>query len=404
MYHNIILIYELLRLKEEVTKESATSLDCLENAFIELQLIINEDYDLKEKRNFAEALEEVIDIYGFLFDIEEDMIAFNDEYQYEQIEDAILEILDNKVTYIDDSIADLKHNIMIYQALELDIPVEEMNPIFKLNKNIVIYYGILALSEIKNYPIDSIINKIVALEEVLDKFIKKAPEETITKIKLCIANLNNIYLIDNHNPLNNIPWYIILLNSKENLLKTLQYERINELLIRRDYIRYNDDNINTENSDLIDFLKYYLILLNKSIEIESNEQIKNDLIYKKYLLLMISPLEDFKNEFLEEKTLSHAEFLKNQKDFLETDFIFIPVIFKEIMQNICKKDKDINESELIINLLLLKTYLDLSINEQIKQQIKNNLTNNKYYKNTEYKTFTNYVDEIIFKEREITRN
>ena len=403
MYHNIILIYELLRLKEEVTKESATSLDCLENAFIELQLIINEDYDLKEKRNFAEALEEVIDIYGFLFNIEEDIIAFNDEYQYEEIEDAILEILDNEVTRIDDSIADLKHNIMVYQALELDIPVEEMTPIFKLNKNIVIYYGILALSEIKNYPIDGIINTIVELEEVLDRFIKKAPEETITKIKLCVTNLNNMYLIDN-NPLNNIPWYIILLNSKENLLKTLQYERINELLIRRDYIRYNDDNINTENSDLIDFLKYYLILLNKSIEIESNEQIKNDLIYKKYLLLMISPLEDFKNEFLEEKTLSHAEFLKNQKDFLETDFIFIPVIFKEIMQNICKKDQDINKSELIINLLLLKSYLDLSINEQIKQQIKHNLTNNKYYKNTEYKTFTNYVDEIIFKEREITRN
>lgn len=403
MYHNIILIYELLRLKEEVTKESATSLDCLENAFIELQLIINEDYDLKEKRNFAEALEEVIDIYGFLFNIEEDIIAFNDEYQYEEIEDAILEILDNEVTRIDDSVADLKHNIMVYQALELDIPVEEMTPIFKLNKNIVIYYGILALSEIKNYPIDGIINTIVELEEVLDRFIKKAPEETITKIKLCVTNLNNMYLIDN-NPLNNIPWYIILLNSKENLLKTLQYERINELLIRRDYIRYNDDNINTENSDLIDFLKYYLILLNKSIEIESNEQIKNDLIYKKYLLLMISPLEDFKNEFLEEKTLSHAEFLKNQKDFLETDFIFIPVIFKEIMQNICKKDQDINKSELIINLLLLKSYLDLSINEQIKQQIKNNLTNNKYYKNTEYKTFTNYVDEIIFKEREITRN
>ncbi len=404
MYHNIILIYELLKLKEEVTKESATSLDCLENAFIELQLIINEEYDLKEKRSFAEALEEVIDIYGFLFDIEEDIIAFNDEYQYEEIEDAILEILDNEVTRIDDSIADLKHNIMVYQALELDIPVEEMTPIFKLNKNIVIYYGILALSEIKNYPIDGIINTIVELEEVLDRFIKKAPEETITKIKLCVTNLNNMYLIDNHNPLNNIPWYIILLNSKENLLKTLQYERINELLIRRDYIRYNDDNINTENSDLIDFLKYYLILLNKSIEIESNEQIKNDLIYKKYLLLMISPLEDFKNEFLEEKTLSHAEFLKNQKDFLETDFIFIPVIFKEIMQNICKKDQDINKSELIINLLLLKSYLDLSINEQIKQQIKNNLTNNKYYKNTEYKTFTNYVDEIIFKEREITRN
>ncbi len=403
MYHNIILIYELLRLKEEVTKESATSLDCLENAFIELQLIINEEYDLKEKRSFAEALEEVIDIYGFLFDIEEDIIAFNDEYQYEEIEDAILEILDNEVTRIDDSVADLKHNIMVYQALELDIPVEEMTPIFKLNKNIVIYYGILALSEIKNYPIDGIINTIVELEEVLDRFIKKAPEETITKIKLCVTNLNNMYLIDN-NPLNNIPWYIILLNSKENLLKTLQYERINELLIRRDYIRYNDDNINTENSDLIDFLKYYLILLNKSIEIESNEQIKNDLIYKKYLLLMISPLEDFKNEFLEEKTLSHAEFLKNQKDFLETDFIFIPVIFKEIMQNICKKDQDINKSELIINLLLLKSYLDLSINEQIKQQIKNNLTNNKYYKNTEYKTFTNYVDEIIFKEREITRN
>ena len=183
MYHNIILIYELLRLKEEVTKESATSLDCLENAFIELQLIINEEYDLKEKRSFAEALEEVIDIYGFLFDIEEDIIAFNDEYQYEEIEDAILEILDNEVTRIDDSVADLKHNIMVYQALELDIPV------FGMVKNDKHQTRALINEQRQEFEIsENLMNLITKFQdEVHDTAIsyhRKLRDESITKSEL----------------------------------------------------------------------------------------------------------------------------------------------------------------------------------------------------------------------------
>ena len=62
-----------------------------------------------------------------------------------------------------------------------------------------------------------------------------------------------------------------------------------------------------------------------------------------------------------------------------------------------------NQGKIIINLLLLKVYLDLSINEEVKKELIAEITNPSYYKNPEYSILTTYIDNIIFKEKEVER-
>ena len=62
-----------------------------------------------------------------------------------------------------------------------------------------------------------------------------------------------------------------------------------------------------------------------------------------------------------------------------------------------------NQSKVIINLLLLKVYLDLSINEEVKKELIAEITNPNYYKNSEYSILTTYIDNIIFQDREKER-
>ena len=62
-----------------------------------------------------------------------------------------------------------------------------------------------------------------------------------------------------------------------------------------------------------------------------------------------------------------------------------------------------NQSKVIINLLLLKVYLELSINEEIKKELIAEITNPSYYKNPKYSNLTTYIDNIIFQDREIER-
>ena len=63
----------------------------------------------------------------------------------------------------------------------------------------------------------------------------------------------------------------------------------------------------------------------------------------------------------------------------------------------------INQSKVIINLLLLKVYLDLSINEEVKKELIAEITNPSYYKNPGYSILTSYIDNIIFQDREKER-
>lgn len=155
------------------------------------------------------------------------------------------------------------------------------------------------------------------------------------------------------------------------------------------------------------FLANYILYLNSYINQIENFETKRLLLLKKYLLLSIGDLEDTEEYYLENGTLDSLTLPPHIKEwFNPKSFDFLIGNFEEILANIRISNLHITptvESIIIINLLLLKTYLELSINEEIKKELIAEIINPKYYKNPNYSILTNFIDDIIFSTKSINR-
>ena len=432
-YHSVYLIFELLYLKYLATSDSSIKVEYLREAFYELEFNINETNNCKQELEFESEIEEVLEDFSCIFETCDDEISFVDE-DPDDLYEAIPDFLDEEPTAIDLNMKDFTYNDSIYQALKLDPPLKEMRSIFEINKTILFLYELIAKLEIEGKDTTPARKLISFHKACLKDFFKNINNATFLKIKLCLAHYNDKYLTNEAKPNINASWYLALLSNSKYAKRVLSYDKLFHYIDKETEPEYEEDTI--ESKDLIEtsfdrkisdeqtpgeylaetcfiadeleyFLANYILYLNSFIHQIDNSEIKRLLTSKKYLLLSIGDLEDTEEYYLNSETLDTLPLTPYIKEwFNPNSFDFLIGNFEEILANIRISNQSIttdNQSKIIINLLLLKVYLELSINEEIKKELIAEITNPSYYKNPKYSNLTTYIDNIIFQDREIER-
>ena len=423
-YHSVYLIFELLYLKYQATGDSSIKIEYLREAFYELEFNINETNNCKQELEFESEIEEVLEDFSCIFETCDDEISFVDE-DPDDLYEAIPDFLDKEPTAIDLNMKDFIHNDTIYQALRLTPPLKEMQSIFEINKTILFLYELIAKLEIEGKDTTPARKLISFHKACLKDFFKNSNTATFLKIKLCLVHYNDKYLTNEAKA---------LLSNSKYAKRVLSYDKLFHYIDKETEPEYEEDTI--ESKDLIEtsfdrkisdeqtpeeylretcfiadeleyFLANYILYLNSLISKIDNPEIKRLLISKKYLLLSIGDLEDTEESYLNSGTLDTLPLPSYIKEwFNPNSFDFLIGNFEEILASIRISNQDMttaNQSKVIINLLLLKVYLELSINEEIKKELIAEITNPSYYKNPKYSNLTTYIDNIIFQDREIER-
>lgn len=432
-YHSVYLIFELLYLKYQATGDSSIKIEYLRDAFYQLEFYVNEKNNCKQELEFESEIEEVLEDFSCIFETCDDEISFVDE-DPDDLYEAIPDFLDEEPTAIDLNMKDFIHNDTIYQALRLTPPLKEMQSIFEINKTILFLYELIAKLEIEGKDTTPARKLISFHKACLKDFFKNINNATFLKIKLCLAHYNDKYLTNEAKPNINASWYLALLSNSKYAKRVLSYDKLFHYIDKETEPEYEEDTI--ESKDLIEtsfdrkisdeqtpeeylretcfiadeleyFLANYILYLNSFISKIDNPEIKRLLISKKYLLLSIGDLEDTEESYLNSGTLDTLPLPPYIKEwFNPNNFDFLIGNFEEILASIRISNQSIttaNQGKVIINLLLLKVYLELSINEEIKKELIAEITNPSYYKNPKYSNLTTYIDNIIFQDREIER-
>jgi hypothetical protein len=432
-YHSVYLVFELLYLKYQATGDSSIKIEYLRDAFYQLEFYVNEKNNCNQSLLFSHELQKIIEDFSCIFETFDDEISFVDE-DPDALYEAIPNFLDEEPTAIDLNMKDFIHNDTIYQALRLTPPLKEMQSIFEINKTILFLYELIAKLEIEGKDTTPARKLISFHKACLKDFFKNINNATFLKIKLCLAHYNDKYLTNEAKPNINASWYLALLSNSKYAKRVLSYDKLFHYIDKETEPEYEEDTIKSK--DLIEtsfdrkisdeqtpeeylretcfiadeleyFLANYILYLNSLISKIDNPEIKRLLISKKYLLLSIGDLEDTEESYLNSGTLDTLPLPSYIKEwFNPNSFDFLIGNFEEILANIRISNQDMttdNQSKIIINLLLLKVYLDLSINEEVKKELIAEITNPSYYKNPKYSNLTTYIDNIIFQDREIER-
>jgi hypothetical protein len=432
-YHSVYLIFELLYLKYQATSDSSIRIEYLRDAFYELEFNVNEINNCNQEVDFESELEKILEDFSCIFETCDDEISFVDEDPGDLYE-AIPDFLDEEPTAIDLNMEDFVYEDNIYQALRLTPPLEEMQSIFEINKTILFLYELIAKLEIEGKDTTPARKLISFHKACLKDFFKSIDNATFLKIKICLGHYNDKYLTNETKTNINASWYLALLSNSKHAKKVLSYDKLFHYIDKETEPEDEEDTI--ESKDLIEtsfnreiseeqtpeeylaetcfiadeleyFLANYILYLNSFISKIDNPEIKRLLISKKYLLLSIGDLEDTEEYYLNSGTLDRLPIPSYVKEwFNPKSFDFLIGNFEEILESIRISNQDMvatNQSKVIINLLLLKVYLDLSINEEVKKELIAEITNPNYYKNSEYSILTTYIDNIIFQDREKER-
>ncbi len=432
-YHSVYLVFELLYLKYLATSDSSIKIEDLRDAFYELEFNVNDMNNCKQEVDFESELEIILKDFSCIFETFDDEISFVDE-DPDTLYEAIPDFLDEDPTAIDLNMKDFIHNDTIYQALRLTPPLEEMQITFEINKTILFLYELIAKLEIEGKDTTPVRKLISFHKSCLKNFFKSIDSRTYLKIKLCLGHYNDKYLTNEAKPNINASWYLALLSNSKHAKQILSYDKLFHYIDKETEPEREEDTI--ESKDLIEtsfdreisdeqtpeeylretcfipdeleyFLANYILYLNSFISKIDNPEIKRLLISKKYLLLSIGDLEDTEESYLNSGTLDTLNLPLYIKEWFNPhSFDFLIGNFEEILASIRISNQSItpdNQSKIIINLLLLKVYLDLSLNEEVKKELIAEITNPSFYKNPEYSILTTYIDNIIFQDREIER-
>jgi len=429
-YHSVYLIFNLLYLKYQIEDTSSIKIDDLRNAFYEYQYNINSANNLHQELDFDSELENILEDFSCIFEIYDDEISFVEE-DPDDLFEVIPELLEEDPTSVDIYMEDFIANENVYYALKLKPPFKEMQTIFETNQAIIALYKLITKQELENKDTSAVRKLIMFHKNNLKEFFLNADNKTHMKIRLCLAHYNDKFLKDETKPNINTNWYIALLSNDENQKVSLIYDKIfayldeeyePERVESKDLINELNSEEETEEQLPINFLKdacyiadetvyffsNFILYLNNYIKKLENSKIKKLLLEKKYLLLSTNILEDTEDYYLENGTLNDLPLPSYVREwFNEKSFDFLIGNFEEILDNIKIPNEKINtynNAQIIINLLLLKCYLDLSINEVIKQELLAEITNPNYYKNPNYSTLTELIDSIVFQNREINHS
>ncbi len=414
--HPDIMIYELLELYFKITNDNIINIPDLQAAFLTLQNIINTeenqyfDYDFNEIfNNFCNEYSDYLDIFNNNLIINEDLVI---------LLDAILE----KYKYysaLDQTICLYIENINIFKALNLDIPHQEMQTYFLLNKEIIDTYSNIAELEslgIKNNLIIYYLKKLVT--QLISK-LTKLDETDLLKIKICCADLNTC-LSSDCDIFENSAWFLTLFSNDSSSKSKINYAKLEYLTSELSFLLDDfddEENIDSNNlkealaqsidtedqSELSIFLSYFFIELTNYLENNDlDPSIKKELIMKKYLLLSTPELHKIEEYYLKTSNLvTNLPPIEPEYYAKSTFDIFLATIHDCIYyldySNIEIQNNPEIYSNIIINALFIKNFFNLSLNEKAKNEFTNLIVTQPFYNlKKDYSIAINIIDEIIF--------
>ena len=405
--HGIMVLFELINFYVTITDDDTIDINDLEEAYNILTTKMINIEQAKLDHNFNDTLNNLLDNYSDYLYLDNDNLIIGDDLTilYDEIASNIT------ISCNDDILQEMVLDTRIFDILDIPVPLEEYENIFNINKEITNTYKLIAQDETNN--ILNIIN-IIYLKQLIKKLNDKVCCLTVLddmKIKMCIAHFNKILNDDTYSN-ENFGWYIALFN--DDLLSVLDYDRTSYLVDEVDVI---DDDTDEDNEDIIknnhqtinnlNMFNYENTYFLASLFLQINNYLKQDLPYnikqkltlKKYLFLSTPDLKNMEDYFLKHYNFDNMnlpEFTnyepKDRFSTLHNDTL-------KCILNLDYQDKEINDdiyTKIIISLLFIKNYLELSLNKTRNEEIINTIIYSKFYQNHNYSIVNNLLNTLIF--------
>ena len=429
MIHSELMFYEIIKLYSSYTGEEQLDYEKLESAFYSLEELASNFFQISVEYVFEEELEKLEEQYGFLFNIDNEGVGFSIE-DSELVRSEIYDHLNEEDTKFDVDLDIIIQNMSIYHDLGIPAPRQDYQEIFDCNATIIRNYAVLAEQESRTGKISLV--SFFFLKSLVDYFMQsygKLKYEDFPKLKVVFAYYNDLYLLDGDSDVINASWYVALFSENENQLKSLFYDRLFMLVNEEDqeyeneeddeqYLEYMPDQENGDDDFSLDdidapennfdeedvFFQYYTHFLNQYLKGIDKGPVKDILTMKKYLLIAIHP--NIENHFFINGSIDHLELPSiNREDLRVDDFMFLYLTCEEVIGNFNYKDSQVNPNIyalMVISAIFIKCFLELCINEEALKNIINRISNSGFYQNSEYKLATSLVDDIIFKEKDLS--
>lgn len=421
MVHSEIMLLEIIKLYVQASENDVLELNLLEDAFYTLEEILSNNLGISLDYEFNEELNKLENICNDLISIDEEAITFLNDDCLDLLEDQIILSLEDEDMEFDQCIPEYIYNICIYKNLGINPPIEEYQDILNICFTMIKDYELLGYQEVKmgkaNFYLQSLIK---AMKEKYQELYADLSHQDVSKIKVILAYLNDLYLLDGDSNFINSAWYIILFSHNLKQFHFLEYERLFHSINEEEEEYGEDDDdflgeildidsqqVSSECSYLDDeisfFLSYYTILLNKSLKELNSSDCLTLLLIKKYLLIAIQPeMEDF---YLKNGTIDTLKLPELKQEWLdERSFTSLYLIAAESVNSFNYMDATITSemyADMIIRAVFIKSFLDLCINKENINDIKMRICNSDFYKNPNYSIATNIIDDIIFRTQDM---
>ena len=421
MVHSEIILLEIIKLYVNTSGNDVLELSLLEDAFYTFEEILGNNLGIPLDYVFDEELERLESICEGFITIDEKDMTFLDDDALELLEDQVLLALEDENMELDQCVPEFVYNIGLYKNLGIMPPIEDYQTILNTCFTIMKDYQLLAYQEAKNGKINlHLLSLIKVLKEKYQEIYAEFSHYDIFKIKVVLAYLNDLYLLDGDSDFINSAWYIILFSHDQNQFKSLGYERlfhsINEE--EEDYEKIDEEEENNFFDDIEDidsmsaikettylddeikfFISYYTIVFNQTLKEIPFSDAFIDLMFKKYLLIAIQPeIEDY---YLQNGSIDALKppILK-QEWINEQSFTSLYLVAAESVDSFNYRDGNITNqiyTDMITRALFIKSFCDLCGNKENIEDIKTRICNSTFYKNPNYSVATNIIDNIIFR-------
>ena len=427
MIHSEIMLLELIKLYYKTSDGEDLDLDNLEKAFYTLEELIGNQLNVILEYDFNQEFDKFEEMSENNFTIQDNRICFSDEEYLDLLEDLVLLALEDEDLTYDGFISNSLHNICIYRDLNIKPCYDKYTNLFSNCFTIMQNYLFLAYQEAKTGIINPILVSLVqSLVKQHEDYYAMLQDEDLIKIEVILSYFNEMYLVDDDCDFCNSDWYTILFSKHKKQLSSLNYQRIITSMEEDDisFSNYNKKDIpendmeeDEQNSTLdnlipdktylfneIDFfIRYYIVYLNQYLHKLEENGWKKDLLQQKYLLIATNPsIEEY---FLKAKTLDGLDFPKLEKKwFTDGTFTSLYLTVIDCIEEFNFKDAFITDrdcSHMVTCALFIRSFLDLSINEEQKEEVKKRILNSNFYKKEDYLMASSFIDDIIFREQDM---
>ena len=227
MVHSEIILLEIIKLYVNTSGNDVLELSLLEDAFYTFEEILGNNLGIPLDYVFDEELERLESICEGFITIDEKDMTFLDDDSLELLEDQVLLALEDENMELDQCVPEFVYNIGLYKNLGITPPIEDYQTILNTCFTIMKDYQLLAYQEAKNGKINlHLLSLIKVLKEKYQEIYAEFSHYDIFKIKVVLAYLNDLYLLDGDSDFINSAWYIILFSHDQNQFKSLGYERL----------------------------------------------------------------------------------------------------------------------------------------------------------------------------------